>query len=158
MTYPGRLGLPGDALILLAAGDFTPGDGLRMAVWAFDVLKYAAPKLHLVLVGDGPERDRVLRFAWSLGADDLRVHSLLSDNPLAAVGDADIVWGTHPVGGLPFLRAALSHGKPTLALRTPDTESVAGLILTPCGDAVALATATRKALAELAPREPADVR
>ena len=152
MTLPERLGLPPEAHILLAAGDFTPGDGMRMAVWAFDVLKYVAPHLHLILVGDGPERERVLRFAWSLGADDLRVHSLIGDNPLSVIESADVIWGTHPKGGVGFLRAATACGKPALALRTADTEGIDGVILTPCGDAVALATATRKVLGELVAR------
>ncbi len=152
MTHPGRLGLPPEAQILMVAGDFTPGDGMRMAVWAFDVLKYVVPQLHLVLVGDGPERERVLRFAWSLGADDLRVHSLIGDNPLSVIESADVIWGTHPKGGGGFLRASALCGKPALALRTADTDGIAGVILTPFGDAVALATATRKILGELVAR------
>ncbi len=147
-----RFGLPADAEILMAAGEFTPGDGMRMAVWAFAVLKYAAPNLHLVLVGDGPERERILRFAWSIIFDDMRVHSLIADNPFEVIAEADIVWGTHPRGGIPFLSAATRHEKPALAFHTPDTEGVPGLVLTPFGDPVALATATRKVLAELVQR------
>jgi glycosyltransferase involved in cell wall biosynthesis len=150
MTTPAtRFGLPADAQIVMAAGDYLPGDGLRLSVWAFDVLKYLAPKLHLVLVGDGPERERNFRMVWAVGFDDLRVHALLDVSPLSAVADADLVWGTHPAGGIPFLQAALDHGKPVLAMRTPETESLPGLILTPLGDPVALATATRKILSEL---------
>lgn len=153
MTTPAaRLGLPADAQILMAAGEYLPGDGSRQAVWAFHVLKYVAPKLHLVLVGDGPQRDRIFRMVWAVGFDDLRVHALLDVHPLSAVADADLVWGTHPVGGIPFLRAALGHGKPVLAMRTAGTETLPGLILTPFGDPVALATATRKILGELVPR------
>ena len=146
-----RMGLPSSARILMAAGDYAPGDGMRMAVWAFDVLKYAAPDLHLVLVGDGPGRERVLLFARALGPDDCRVHFLTGDNSVSVVADADIVWGTHPQGGVTFLKAALALGKPVVALRTPDTDGLPGAILVATGDPVALATATRKALAELAP-------
>ncbi len=153
MTTPAaRLGLPGDAQIVMATGDYLPGDGIRLAVWAFDVLKYVAPKLHLVLVGDGPERDRIFRMVWAIGFDDLRVHALPDVHPLSAVADADLVWGTQPVGGIPFLQAALNHGKPVLAMRTSETETLPGLFLTPFGDPVALATATRKILSQLAVR------
>jgi len=146
MTSPSRLGLPADSQILMCAGEFTPGDGMKLAIWAFDILKYVSPKLHLVLVGDGPERERMVRFARSLGTDDWRVYFLVDDHPLSAVEQADVVWGIHPRGGLAFLNVALNLGKPALAFRTPDTESISGLILTPIGDPVALATATRKIL------------
>ncbi len=150
MTTPAaRLGLPADAQIVMVAGDYLPGDGMRLAVWAFHVLKYVAPKLHLVLVGDGPERERIFRMVWAVGFDDLRVHALLDVHPLSVIADADLVWGTHPFGGIPFLQAALDHGKPVLAMRTPETETVPGLILTPFGDPVALAKVTRKILSEL---------
>ena len=46
MTNPAsvhtRLGLPIRSRIILAAGEFTPGDGMRMAAWAFGILKYVA--------------------------------------------------------------------------------------------------------------------
>ena len=145
-----RLGFPATARILMAAGDYTPGDGMRMAVWAFDVLKYAAPDLHLVLVGDGPGRERVLSFARALGSDDYRVHFLTDDSPASVVSEVDIVWGTHPRGGAAFLKAALAVGKPAIAMRTPDTERLTGALLTPAGDPVALATATRMSLDVLA--------
>ena len=146
MTSPSRLGLPVESQILMCAGEFIPGDGMKLAIWAFDILKYVAPKLHLVLVGDGPERERMMRFARSLGSDDWRVHFLIDDHPLSAVEQADVVWGTHPRGGVAFLNAALNLGTPALAFRTPDTESASGLTLTPFGDPVALATTTRKIL------------
>jgi glycosyltransferase involved in cell wall biosynthesis len=146
-----RLNSPPASRILMAAGDYVIGDGMRMAVWAFDVLKYVAPDLHLVLVGDGPGLDRVLRFARSLGRDDYRVHFLTDDNPLSVVPEADIAWGTHPLGGAVFLRAAMACGIPVVAVRTPDTEDLPGAILSPPGDPVALATATRKVLDQLAP-------
>ncbi len=149
MTQPGRLGLPPDAQILMAAGDFTPGDGMRMAVWAFAVLKYVAPQLHLVLVGDGPDRHRVMQLAWAVIFDDMRAHCLTDANPLSLVGEADIVWGTHPRGEVGFLRAAVTLGKPSFAFQTPETERLEGLILTPLGDPVALATATRKVFGNL---------
>ena len=148
-TIRERLALSPDTRLLMAAGEYTPGDGMRMAVWAFDVLKHVAPAWHLVLVGEGPGRERVHRFARSLGRDDHRVHFLADDNPLSAVGESDVAWGTHPRGGAHFLSAALAFGKPVVALRTPDTETVTGAILTPPGDPVALAMATRKVLAEL---------
>ena len=151
-----RCGLPPEARVLMAAGDYLRGDGMRMAVWAFDVLKYVAPDLHLILIGDGPERDRVRRFARSLGFDDDRVR-FADDNPLTAAAEADLAWCTHPRGGLPFLRAALACGVPAVAVRTADTEALPGLILSPPGDPVGLATATRAALGRLAPFRPGAV-
>jgi glycosyltransferase involved in cell wall biosynthesis len=146
-----RLGLPSGTPLLMAAGDYAPGDGMSMAVWAYDILKYVAPELHLVLVGAGPGREAVVRFARTLNPDEHRVHFLTDDRPASVIIEADVVWGTHPSGGVPFLKAALVLGKPAVALRTRDTEGLEAAILTRPGDPVALATATRKVLAKLAP-------
>ena len=47
--------------------------GCESAVWAFDMLRYTAPDLYLVLVGDGPERDRAGAVRPGVAFDDYRV-------------------------------------------------------------------------------------
>lgn len=142
---------------LVCVGEFAPNDGMKLAVWAFTILKYVAPQLQLVLVGDGPQRKRIENFARAVGAEDIRVQFWTDRSPDEGLEQADIVWGIRPCGGTAILKAALDRGTPTLAVITADTVRVPGLILVPPNDPVALAIATRKVLAELAPRPSAGV-
>ena len=150
-----RLGLPLHSRIILAAGEFTPSDGMRMAAWAFGTLKYVAPGWHLVLCGDGPYRESMRRFAHTIGIDgDDRIHFLRELPPLA---EACVVWGTHSSGGVALLRSALQADLPVVAMRTADTETLAGAVFSPLNDPVTHAKLTRRVIANLPPRPIATV-
>ena len=117
------LGIPWGARLVIAAGRFDGVAGLKSAVWAFDVVKYVAPDLHLVLVGDGPERDRLDRFSKALGFDDYRVRfiGLRSDVP-QLLGLAELVWVTHERGGVNVALEAMAAGKPVVAFGNSNRE------------------------------------
>lgn len=110
---------------ILAAGGFDSTANLKQAVWAFDVLKYANPDLHLLLLGDGPQRAEVERFAHSLAFDDLRVRCVGHvSNVSPYLAAAEQVWGTHTRGGVKFLLEAMAAGVPVIAADTLDPRSV----------------------------------
>jgi glycosyltransferase involved in cell wall biosynthesis len=110
---------------ILAAGGFDDAANLKQAVWAFDVLKYANPGLHLVLLGDGPQRADIERFARSLGFDDLRVRCVGHVPDVTPhLAHTEQVWSTHRCGGLKFLLEAMASGVPVIASETPDARSV----------------------------------
>lgn len=111
--------------VILAAGEFDEFANLRLAVWAFDVLKYARPDVHLVLLGDGPQRAEVEGFARQLAGDDYRVRfagHVADVRPYLA--QAALVFGTHTRGGVKFLLEAQAAGVPVVAGETPDTRRV----------------------------------
>lgn len=144
-------GLP--ARFILAAGGFDDTADLKAAVWAFEMMKYADPDLHLVLLGDGHDRPDLERFARHLAWDDFRIRfaGWLADvTPYLSA--AALVWVTHTGGGRKFALEAMAAGKPVVAVRTADTDSViehdATGLLVPGRDKVALAVATRKLLAD----------
>jgi glycosyltransferase involved in cell wall biosynthesis len=131
---------------ILAAGGFDDAANLKQAVWSFDVLKYANPDLHLVLLGDGPQRADVERFAHALGFDDLRVRCVgHTPDVTPYLAHAEQVWGTHRRGGLKFLLEAMASGVPVIASDTPDARSVvthgANGLLVPVDQPVELAKA-----------------
>ena len=150
-AFRATLGIPPAARLVVAAGRFDSVAGLKSAVWAFDVVKYVAPDLHLVLVGDGPERERLERFAKALGFDDYRVHFVgVRDDVPALLGLAELVWVTHDIGGVNVALEAMAAGKPVVAFRTPDlaevvVEGVTGRLVTP-GDRVQLAAISNELL------------
>ncbi len=145
-----RPGLP--ARFVLAAGGFDDTADLKVAVWAFEMMKYAEPGVHLVLLGDGPRRRDMERFARILAWGDDRIHFAgWQADVTPYLSAASVVWVTHAGGGRKFALEAMAAAKPVVAVRTVDTESViddgAG-VLVPPGDKVALAAATRKLLAD----------
>lgn len=117
-----RLGVPPGGRAIVAASDFGPDSGLREAVWAFDIVRHVAPDAHLVLLGDGPGRRGVERFARSLAPTDCRVHfaGRVADAP-AILRAADCVWLTARRGGVTFALESLAARSPVLAYDGPAT-------------------------------------
>ncbi len=169
--------IPAAAKLIVCECRFDSVEPAMTAAWAFDVLKYAVPDAHLVLVGDGPASERVERFARGIAFDDFRVR-FLKGNPspdpspkrrgeedkssvppsplrgggrgegLNVVAPADIVWATEP-RGVRSLVTAMAAGKPIVAVASPDLVEVAGPAarFVPFGGKIALAAATRELLA-----------
>ena len=150
-AFRAALGIPPAARLVMAVGRFDGVAGLKSAVWAFDVVKYVAPDLHLILVGDGPERCRLERFATALGFDDPRVHFVgVRDDVPALLGLADVVWVTHERGGVNVALEAMAAGKPVFAFGNPDlaelvVDGVTGRFAPP-GDRVRLAAISNELL------------
>ena len=117
--------IPDDGRLIVAAGSYDSAEGMKSAVWAFDVAKYAHTDLYLILVGDGPERRRVERFARGIAPDDYRVRFVESPDNLPAVfGLADVAWVMYARGGAQTALAAMSAGVPVVASASPDLASV----------------------------------
>ena len=155
-AFRASLGILPSARLVIAAGRFDTVAGLKSAVWAFDVVKYVAPDLHLVLVGDGPERDRLERFAKALGFDDYRVHFVgVRDDVPALLSLAELVWVTHDRGGVNVALEAMAAGKLVVAFGNADpavsdlaeilVEGVTGRFV-PYGDRVRLAAISNELL------------
>lgn len=112
---------PGDvppqlpAKFVLAAGGFDATANLKAAVWAFDMLKYTDPQLHLVLLGAGPQRPPLEKLARDLGHDDHRVHFAgFQPDVWPYLHRAAVVWVTHAAGGGHFALEAMAAGKPVV--------------------------------------------
>ncbi|HYH67579.1 MAG TPA: glycosyltransferase [Urbifossiella sp.] len=120
-----ELGLPPTARLILTAGSLEPSIGLKSAVWAFDILRYEFPDLHLVVVGDGPDRAGLAAFVQSLAFDDTRVHSPgpRADLP-ALVALAELVWVLQPRGGVNLALEAMAAGRPVVGWNNPDIAEV----------------------------------
>ncbi|MFE0189874.1 glycosyltransferase [Streptomyces sp. NPDC058989] len=106
-----RLGLPLDAFVVGGAGRLVPGKRFDVLVRAVTQL----PGVHLLLAGEGPERETLRRTAEQFGSGD-RIHLLgaVGDAerapaaPPGAVGDAASVQAAPPgaVGGAERVPAA----------------------------------------------------
>lgn len=70
-----QLELPANAKLIGSVGRFWPQKRTKDLIWAAELLKAARDDTHLLLVGDGPQRDALLRFRNEVRISD-RVHLL----------------------------------------------------------------------------------
>lgn len=143
------LGIPDDATLLCSVGTLTANKGHADLVTAFGRADAAA---HLVIVGDGPERDHLLSLIDSLGVTD-RVHTIGRYAPawhwMAA---SDVLYHTSHVEGLPVvLMEALTLGLPVVATAFSGASEAASrasgrVTIVPVGDINAIAEIIRMAV------------
>jgi glycosyltransferase involved in cell wall biosynthesis len=151
------LGVPADAPWLLSAGRMDTRRPMLGSIWAFEFLRYIEEDVRLLLVGDGPARDRIEAAARGLAPDGSRVHFLGArpDVP-ALIGLADLVLVPQPAGGTNVALEAMAAGRAVIAADTPDLAAViedgwTGLLARP-NYPPGIAVAIRKLLADPARR------
>ncbi|MCH8748174.1 glycosyltransferase family 4 protein [Patescibacteria group bacterium] len=110
------LGLPENVPLLVSVGRLIPRKDYRTA------LKIVAkvPRVHLAIVGEGPLREELARFAQDLGVES-RVHFmgyLTEERKLQVLRSADVYLSTaeHEGFGIVFLEA-MAAGLPVVAAR-----------------------------------------
>lgn len=150
-----NLPAPLGARVILTIGQLTADHGFRDAFWGFDVLKFIYDDLYLVLIGDGPERERLEQFASRLGSAQERA-IVIPGRPDASalISHAKVVWvpSRRPCGEQVTLEAQLA-GVPVVATNLVGLAAVIadgqnGLLVPP-GDPVRLATVTRPLLDDI---------
>lgn len=142
------LGINDNARLVACAGPLAPEKGFQDAIWAFEILKYLFDDLHLILIGNGPDRGRLEKFVRLIGAESY-VH-FLGQQPDAAtlLGYAEVVWvPSRKRGGVNVALEAMAAGRPVVASRLPALAEVladgkTGFLIDP-GDKMALARKTR---------------
>lgn len=152
-----QLGLPAHSRFIAVAGRLEPESGIKSAIWAFDMVRYDYPDLHLVILGDGPDREPLEDLGRAMMFDDFRVHFAGSRADLPALlALADVVWVTHERGGLEPVLEAMAAGRPVVAWNTSELAEVVedgrtGLLV-PFGERPQLAGKTYSLLADAAER------
>jgi glycosyltransferase involved in cell wall biosynthesis len=113
------VGLPSATRFVLVAGAWTTANGLRPALYAFDLVRYVFPDVHLLLAGRGPEERAFRTIATSLASDDQRTH--LTAHPVAELlPHALAVWVPNRVDGVELVRMAVAAGVPTVVRARPE--------------------------------------
>lgn len=144
-----ELGLPSDAQVLIAIGRLEPQKGIDDLLTAMATVALAAPRCHLVIVGDGPDRtaleERSLQpplagRVWFLGRRD--------DVPRLLRGALGLVSPSRWEGMPNVVLEAMAAAKPVIATRV---EGSAELVvpgrtgwLVPASDPPALANAIQE--------------
>src|SRR5262249_32113911 len=108
--------LPVAARIIACVGPIEVSKAYLDAIWAFDILKYLYPDLHLVIAGDGPDRERLENF---VRADQHRaaVHVIGSQSEIETLLlRAEVVWVPSRVErGMNVALEAMARGRPVVA-------------------------------------------
>jgi glycosyltransferase involved in cell wall biosynthesis len=115
-----ELRLAADARLIGAVGRLWPQKRVKDLIWAADLLKSTRDDTHLLIVGDGPQRWRLTRYAEQNDVLD-RVHFLgeRSDVP-RLMQSFDVLWlGSEYEGQSNAILEAMSAGIPVIATDIP---------------------------------------
>ena len=111
------LGLPPSSFIAVASADLEPRTRLKDLIWATDLLSCVRDDVHLVILGEGSQHQRLLTFAACTAAGS---HIHFAGSPSTAIellGGADVFWNSHLETPLPsHLLAAMNYGIPTVSV------------------------------------------
>ncbi len=161
-----RFGLTADDTVLVCLGRIVPKKGFDVLLRALPAILRAAPATHVLIGGDGPQREELGRLAAELGvAEHVHFAGQIPWDQVAAflaAGDIFLLPSVRDAAGnldgLPtVLLEAMALGKPVVASRIAGVplvieDGVNGL-LCPAGDADALAAAVAGLLADPPRRE-----
>jgi glycosyltransferase involved in cell wall biosynthesis len=143
--------VPEGKRFILCVGRLERNKGFHDAIWAFDILRHVHPDLHLVIVGAGPDRERLERFREYA---EMRERVWLPgevSSVSALMRQAEVVWSPGRVDtGRQVVLEAMAAGKPVVASRFPGlaeliTDGETGMLV-PAEDQPMLARATHQLL------------
>ena len=146
-----ELALPSDAKLILAVNRLWPQKRLKDLIWAAELLKVIRDDAHLLIVGDGPQKERLMRYRDLVGLQG-RVHFLGPRNDVARLlPHAECLWlGSEYEGQSNAVLEAMSAGLPVIASDIPGNRDLVipdqTGYLTPLGDRAAFARWTQELL------------
>jgi glycosyltransferase involved in cell wall biosynthesis len=157
-----RLGLPADATVLAFAGRLVGWKGLEVAICALAEPEIEGLPVRLLIIGDGPQRDRLADLARELG-----VEGRVALHPAVPHGELPALYAAADVGVFPSIAdeafgisvaEAMSCGKPVIASyiggipEVVGNEGSCGLLVSP-GNPAEIAQAVRELAADPQKRE-----
>ena len=148
-----ELGLSPDARLIVSLGALKQHKRLKDLIWATELLRNIRDDFHLLIVGDGPQREALLRYRNLVQLRD-RVHFLgPRDDAAAILTQSDLLWLSSAYEGQPnSVMEALAAGVPVVATDIPGVRELVTNgehgYLVPVGDRAALGRYANKLLNE----------
>ena len=111
-----ELGLPANARLVGAVNRLWPQKRLKDLIWATDLLKVIRDDVHLLIIGDGPQRKALERFTRHCAVGD-KVHFLgIRHDVPRLMPHFDLLWLASGYEGLPnVVMEAMAAGVPVVA-------------------------------------------
>ena len=144
-----ELGLPPGARLIVSLGALKQHKRLKDLIWATELLRNIRDDFHLLIVGDGPQREALKRYRDLVQIRD-RVHFLgPRDDAAAILTQCDLLWLSSAYEGLSnSVMEALAAGIPVVASDIPGVRELVTNgehgILVPVGDRAAFARYANK--------------
>ncbi len=145
------LSLPPDSKLVAAIGRLCPRKRIRDAIWAAELLKAIRDDVHILIIGDGPQRYQLERFCNNIEILD-RVHFLGPRNDVDQIlAHLDVLWLASSHEGVPdIIMESMAAGVPVVATDIPGNRELVKHNTTgylfPVGDRAALASWTNHLL------------
>ena len=147
--------MPEHGRLIGLVGRLWPQKRVKDAIWAADLLKVIRDDVHLLVIGDGPQRDRLLRFRDQVCIRG-NVHFLgeRGDVP-RLMPHFDVLWSTSAYEGQSnAILEAMACGVPVVATDIPGTRELVipgetGYLL-PVGDRAGFCKYTQRLLNDAA--------
>jgi glycosyltransferase involved in cell wall biosynthesis len=120
-----ELGLPARSRLIAAVGRLWPQKRVKDLIWATDLLKVIRDDVHLLVIGDGPQRAILERYRHLCRLDD-HVHFLgLRDDVPSLLPHCDLLWLASQYEGMPnVVLEAMAAGIPVVATNIPGTRDL----------------------------------
>ncbi len=148
VSFPPRLTIPVGSRVIVTSGRSGARTSPKDAIVAFDMLRYDARDLYLVVYGAGSETQKLEQFGRALAFDDFRIRFAPCD-PGRSLGAqlASVVWALGHASDVSLALEAMVSARPVVGWRTGDLseiveDGVTGFLV-PVGDRAALAGKTR---------------
>ncbi|MDR1385466.1 MAG: glycosyltransferase [Planctomycetaceae bacterium] len=115
-----ELRLPPSRYLIGMVARLWPQKRIKEAIWAADLLKFAGEDFHFLILGDGPQREELIRYRNNIGIQD-RVHFLGYRNDVPRfLPYLDMLWNTSEYEGQSnSILEAMSYGVPAIASDIP---------------------------------------
>ena len=144
-----ELGLADNTCLIGIIGRFWPQKRIKDAIWATDLLKVIRDDVHLLVIGDGPQRERLLKYRRQVEITD-KVHFLGERSDVGSLlPHFDMLWSTSGYEGQSnAIMEAMSAGVPVVGTDIAGTrdlivEGETGFLV-PVGDRAAFARAAQR--------------
>ncbi len=120
-----ELGLPDNSRLVGVVGRLWPQKRIKDAIWAADMMNFFRDDAHLLILGDGPHRQRLRRYRDLAEARD-RVHFLgHRDDVPRLMPHFDVLWSTSAYEGQSnSILEAMAFGIPVIATDIPGTRDL----------------------------------
>lgn len=120
-----RIGLTGTSTIVAGTvADLVPATRIKDLIWATDLLNCIRDDFHLVIFGDGHQRQNLQRFVSFTEAES-HVHFLPPEEADSLLGALDVYWHSHLLHPLPSpLLSAMANAIPVISVYGDGTEEV----------------------------------
>lgn len=118
-----RIGLAGTSTIVAGTvADLVPATRMKDLIWATDLLNCIRNDFHLVIFGDGHQRQNLQRFASFTEAES-HLHFLPPDEAGSLLGALDVYWHSHLLHPLASpLLCAMANAIPVISVYGEGTE------------------------------------